>query len=170
MKRSSKPKFNIKSMSRTMKNILNSRYRYKTLFLENKLIEINSTLKKEYHLNQNELNKISEKFEPIMHIHGNCFLVSSLKHHTFGVMNFKTREIILPCKYNMIEFGKYSDLKSGRLLDAIDIFGNIQTFLINELAEPHIPSSNKKIEIINNIAKKHKFITSVDISKASEII
>lgn len=168
--RNKSKKARLQLLSKGMQKFLNSKYETKARILEDRLREVNEKIDEKDTLDEDEFYNIVETFEPIMHIHGNCFLVSYFERHTYGVMNFKTREIILPCNYTNISFGKYQDNKGGRFLDATDLFGNIETYLISEKAELYSEHIDEKSKLAKSIARKHNFVPGVNIAKASEVI
>lgn len=168
--RNKSKKSRLQLLSKGIQKVLDSRYETKVHILEDRLKEINEKIDRKDALDEDEFANIIRTFEPVMHIHGNCFLVSYFERHTYGVMNFKTREIILPCNYTDISFGKYQDNKGGRFLDATDLFGNVETYLISEKAELYSEHIDEKSKLAKSIARRHNFTPGVNISKASEVI
>lgn len=161
----------INNLEKKAKKILDLKYDSKELALRDMFIEINETLGNEGVLSEKEFYELIERgIEPVMHVYGNCFLVSYFENHTFGIANFKTKKLIVPCKFSDITFDSTQKNKDGLLISATDIFEETTTYLIKETAQPINNDFKEKSVIIKNIAKKHNFTTSVDISKADKIV
>ena len=161
----------INSLEKKAQKILDSKYDKKDAVLRDRFMEINTILGGENTLSEKEFSELIERgIEPVMHIYGHCFLVSYFENHTFGIANFNTKKMILPCEFSEISFDSSQKINDGLLVYATDIFDETSTYLIKDNA--HLMSNNfaERSVIIQNIAKKHNFTTSVDITKADKIV
>lgn len=161
----------IQSLEKKAKKILVNKYSKKEILLKEKFIEINNMLNGNNIISDKDFFDLIERgIEPVMHIYGHCFLVSYFENHTFGIANFKTKKLILPCKYSDITFDNTQKNTDGILVYAENIFGETHAYLVKDTAQLIDNSLNEKSAIIKNIARKHNFSTGVDITKADEII
>lgn len=161
----------IENLEKKAERILNLKYDKKESILKDRFIEINEILQGENTLSESEFFELIERgIEPIMHIYGDCFLVSYFETHSYGIANFNTKKLILPCEFSEINFNSSQQSKKGLIVYATDIFDNTTAYLIKDTAHLVDSSSKEKSIIVEKIAKKHNLTTSVDISKSDKII
>lgn len=161
----------INDLERKAENILNLKYDKKELVLRDRFVEISEILGGENILSKEEFFELIERgIEPVMHLYGDCFLVSYFENHTFGIANFRAKKLIVPCKFSDIKFDSNQKNNDGLLVHTVDLFGETTTYLIKDTAQVVNNNFNEKSVIIKNIAKKHNFTSGVDITKADKIV
>lgn len=161
----------IESLEKKAERILNWSYDKKEDVLEDRFIEINEMLQGRNRLSEKEFSELIERgIEPVTHIYGDCFLVSYFETHTYGIANFNTKKLILPCNFSEINFDSSQKSKKGLIVYATDIFDNTTAYLIKDTAQEVVSPSMEKSIIVDKIAKRHNLTTSVDISTSEKIV
>lgn len=161
MRLKDKNKF-LENLSTKLYKILNSDYSSKDAVLKERFKEVNKVLGKENQIKEDYFYQLYEKgIEPVRHIINNCFLVFYFNTHTFGVVDFKTKEIILPLKYSDIDVNESSIDNNGIIVTTETVDGETNTFLINEKAKMLHTNSKIKSTIAKDIALKHNFIDKI---------
>lgn len=131
----------LQKLSKLGRKIVNTPYNRSDL-VNNRFKEVNRILG-ENKLTKNEmLSLLNRGIEPVMHIHKNSFLILNFERHTFGVANFKTKKIIVPCEFYDIEFDKNNLIDETIEVKVLDLNNNIISYLINETATIKKPTSS----------------------------
>lgn len=126
---------------------------------ENKLLEVKKIIGEKFFSEDYFNDLIEEGIEPITHICHNCFLVSSFKNHTFGVVNFKTKKIIIPCEFSDINFDIDTNPEEVKT-STINIFGETVDYIIKKDGLYLYDNNLKeKSETVKKIAKKNGLST-----------
>ena len=113
----------INSLEKKAQKILDSKYDKKDAVLRDRFMEINTILGGKNTLSEKEFSELIERgIEPVMHIYGHCFLVSYFENHTFGIANFNTKKMILPCEFSEIRFDSSQKSNDGLLVYATNTF------------------------------------------------
>lgn len=156
-----KRKVRIQRLSRLARKILNTPYDRDTIVKE-RFNEVNRVLG-ENKLSKNEvLTLINKGLEPVMHIHKNCFLILNFEKHAFGVVNFRTKKIIVPCDFYDIEFDTNNIKDDSIELKLLNASNEIITYSINESATLKRSSTTSYALSLDNISKRFSFAESIE--------
>ena len=161
-------KFN--KLSKLGRKIVNTPYN-RNDFVNTRFNEVNKILG-ENKLSKNEIITLLDRgIEPVMHIYNDCFLISNFERYTFGVANFKTKKIIIPCEFYDVTFDKNNIINDLIEVNVVDINNNTINYLLNETATIKKPTSNITFSSpINKFSERFGFSQNEEFKKSSNNI
>ena len=158
-----------KKLSKLGRKIVNTPYN-RDILINDRFKEVNRILG-ENKLTKNEmLSLLNRGIEPIMHIHSNSFLIFNFEKFAFGVANFRTKKIIIPCEFYDIEFNKSNIINESIEVNLVNFDNKTISYLINETAKINTSSSNVLLSPMDKISQRFGFSQNIEFKDVNKNI